>query len=829
MATDLETPDLDRQDAPTSRSGPGLLQIAWQRKSLVILGIMIGLVLGLLYYAQRQPVYQSQAQILVVKKTPDIGLSQAPNSQMQYMDDYMTTQQVLVRSPEIIRQAVETLNELKSFPNEGKDELIYSIIQSLTVARDLKEQGMAPTNILMLTFRGTVADECPKVLNAVITSYQNFLNNTYNEVGTTTVNLIGQARDQLSVLIDQKQKEYEKFLRELPQLLIRTQNGSANFYADAIAKIRGRQTDLKVKKSETERRLARIKKVLKEEGPEAARSYIVATGVKIALYSGSEELEKQLLIAKAEKEMLTEAFGNHHPSVVAAGKKIEVYEKLLSKGIIRGRKPVAGAPANKPDAKDGKAEVRDNRPDGRDIKPEVRSTALDLNELDSVDLYVTAMEYEIEDTSALLATLEELYDKEQKSARDWNEIEMRDQHFRRGIESAQQLLDVTVRRLQETSMTKDVGGYKARIIAPPGLLGKKVSPNPYQVFPVAGMAGFLAGLCLAYLAELSDKSFRTPAEIRRRLGLPVIGHIPFFGPDEKAAKQLAAGEPVVDPMLCTHYQSNSVSSEAYRSVRTALYFNTQGVGHQVIQVTSPNVSDGKSTLAGNLAVSIAQSGKRTIIIDADCRRPRVHKIFNIPHDTGLASVITGQCDLASAIRPSAIPNLSVLPCGPRPANPAELLTSPRFKELLDIIRAQYDFVIVDTPPLLVVTDPCVVAPRVDGVIMAIRVTKNGRPFAERAKEILGSLGANVIGVVVNGLGSQGGGKYGYGYDQYQYGYGYTYRYSYTYADEYTDDKAASYYQNVTPDTTDVPAAPNAGAESGTPGAAQSGAPVDDTP
>ena len=97
-----------------------------------------------------------------------------------------------------------------------------------------------------------------------------------------------------------------------------------------------------------------------------------------------------------------------------------------------------------------------------------------------------------------------------------------------------------------------------------------------------------------------------------------------------------------------------------------------------------------------------------------------------------------------------------------------------------------------------VTDPCVVAPRVDGVILAIRVTKNGRPFAERAKEILASLGANVLGVVVNGLGSQTGGRYGYGYDQYAYGYqyGYTYRYSYTYTDEYSDDKAASYYQTA---------------------------------
>ena len=223
----------------------------------------------------------------------------------------------------------------------------------------------------------------------------------------------------------------------------------------------------------------------------------------------------------------------------------------------------------------------------------------------------------------------------------------------------------------------------------------------------------IAGLCLAYLAELSDKSFRTPAEIRRRLGLPVIGHIPDYAPDEKAAKLVAAGEPVVDPMLCAT-TARTPSSPRRSGQSGPRIFNTHGVGHQVIQVTSPNVSDGKSTLAANLAVSIAQSGKRTIMIDGDCRRPRIHKIFNVPADSGLATVIMGQSDLATAIRPTSIPNLSVLPCGPRPANPAELLTSPRFKELLDIIRSQDEFVIIDTPPLLVVTDPCVVAPRVDG-------------------------------------------------------------------------------------------------------------------
>jgi capsular exopolysaccharide synthesis family protein len=417
---------------------------------------------------------------------------------------------------------------------------------------------------------------------------------------------------------------------------------------------------------------------------------------------------------------------------------------------------------------------------------------------------MSMMREEVAVLATKVDTLKTAVEEERRIARDVNLHDVQEERLRNARDSAKRVYEAIANQLDKLDMFKGYGGYNARQIGPPSQ-ARKVAPSGLTVFPLAGIGGLVAGLCLAYRAEISDKSFRTPAEIRRRLGIPVIGHIPFYGPDEKAAKMVASGEPVVDPMLCSHYRSNAVESEAFRSVRTALYFNTHGVGHQVIQVTSPNVSDGKTTLAANLAVSIAQSGKRTIMIDGDCRRPRIHKIFNVPADTGLASVIAGQTDLPSAIRPTAIPNLSVLPCGPRPANPAELLTSPRFKELLDIIRSQYEFVIIDTPPLLVVTDPCVVAPRADGVILAIRVTKNGRPFAERAKEILASLGANVLGVVVNGIGSQaGGGKYGYGYDQYGYGYGYTYRYSYTYADEYTDDKAASYYQTDTDDATTAP-------------------------
>ena len=202
-------------------------------------------------------------------------------------------------------------------------------------------------------------------------------------------------------------------------------------------------------------------------------------------------------------------------------------------------------------------------------------------------------------------------------------------------------------------------------------------------------------------------------------------------------------------------------------MRTALYFGTGAAMPRVIQITSPNRADGKTTLSANLSVSIAQSGKRVLLVDADFRRPRLHKVFALPAGTGLASVLAGAADLGDAIQDSVVAGLSILPCGPRPSDPAELLSSPRLQEVLEVARQHYDFVLVDTPPLLAVTDPSVVAPRVDGVLLNIRVSKNSRPDAERAREVLGTLGATMIGVVVNGVSPDGGG-YGAPRDHYSY-------------------------------------------------------------
>src|SRR5262249_3662038 len=153
-------------------------------------------------------------------------------------------------------------------------------------------------------------------------------------------------------------------------------------------------------------------------------------------------------------------------------------------------------------------------------------------------------------------------------------------------------------------------------------------------------------------------------EVQRALGTQVIGHVPVLEQDPNALARQEAGEAIPDPILCSYHAPKSTRAEAFRGIRTALYFSTHGSGHQVVQVTSPHAADGKSTVAANLAISIAQSGKRTLLIDADFRRPRVHRLLGVPADVGLATAIVGGCGLDDAIRASSVPGLWVLPCGP---------------------------------------------------------------------------------------------------------------------------------------------------------------------
>jgi succinoglycan biosynthesis transport protein ExoP len=200
----------------------------------------------------------------------------------------------------------------------------------------------------------------------------------------------------------------------------------------------------------------------------------------------------------------------------------------------------------------------------------------------------------------------------------------------------------------------------------------------------------------------------------------------------------------IDATIQAFHAPKSRESEAVRGLRTAIYFKNSDARRTVLQVTSSNSGDGKTTLASNLAVSLAQSGKRVLLIDADLRPPRIAKMFGIESEEGLSTVIATDVEVADATQRTPVANLWLLPSGPIPPNPAELLAQPKFEQLVGMLREHYVYVILDTPPLLAVSDPLIVSRHVDGVILVVRLT-NSRQAALRSRELLVQSKAEVMG------------------------------------------------------------------------------------
>lgn len=736
--TEPESFDLP-QPAPVN----GFLQIALRRKSLIALGAVLGALLGALYYFQATAIYKSSAQILVVKKHPETLPITGMDQRISYYEDYLSTHLVLIKSPRIVAEAVKKhhLEDLPSFRGQGDPS--GAIAGGLSVSRNYKDSTGTFNNIVDLAYSGPEPEEAPKIINAVIDSYKDYLNKEYRSSSEDTLDLITKAKDVLEKYLTKAQADYQKFKETTP--LVLKSKGGVNVHRERLSNIEMERKNLLFRRARLEGHLSALEEGLKkhisrQEMEEMMYNWSSRPGQDTGRADSRDELTKQLVTLSLKKTELLKHVGPGHPDVLAVEDQINTTRELY-----QGRSPIL-AKVLEMAASDDEVAFE------RRIKKYLASHKNDLTAL------------KVEEN-----TLNEYFDREYTQAKTLSVEEAKEQGILDAIDRYQQLYKSILKQLDATNLAQGSGGYVADVISPPGP-GYKTAPKLFSIATMSIFLGLLGGFALAYLAEISDKSFRTADEIHLRLGVPVVGNIPTMSPNGKASHRDEVNGSQLHPMLATHYQIKSPEAEAYRSVRTSLYFSTRGEGHKLIQIASPNMGDGKSTLAANLAISIAQSDKSIVLLDADFRRPTIHTLFNVPNQVGLASVLSGQVQLKEAIQPSEVPGLSILPCGPIPPNPAELLTLPQFKDLLDQLRQQFDFVLIDSSPILVVTDACVVAPRVDGVLMVIRASKNGRPRAQRAKEILESVGAKILGIVVNATDDRESRSFGYYETKEGYGY-----------------------------------------------------------
>jgi capsular exopolysaccharide synthesis family protein len=314
-------------------------------------------------------------------------------------------------------------------------------------------------------------------------------------------------------------------------------------------------------------------------------------------------------------------------------------------------------------------------------------------------------------------------------------------------------------KLNETQVDSALQNGGAQLVSPAVAAGSPIKPRTRRSLVIAVIVGLMFGIGLAFLFEHLDDSIKSKDDLDRAVRgvVPTIGLIPTV-PGWKHREE---------PRVVSFTDPSSATAEAYRTLRTSLTFLALDKPVRVLQVTSPSASEGKTTTLANLGVSMASAGKRVVISCADLRRPRVHEFFGLTNDVGLTSVVLGDVPLHEALQSiPEIPGLSLLASGKPPPNPSELLSSARAAEIFESLRAQFDLVLLDSPPVLPVTDAAVLSRCADALVLVATAGTTTRREASRAVELLRQVDAPLVGTVLNGVSGEGGYGYEYGY----YGY-----------------------------------------------------------
>lgn len=380
--------------------------------------------------------------------------------------------------------------------------------------------------------------------------------------------------------------------------------------------------------------------------------------------------------------------------------------------------------------------------------------------------------------------LKRLFMDAQKQALDLNLLEIEYNRLARARENNEKLFSFVQERSKESDLAKMLRINNIRVVERPARPKRPVTPNvPMNM--LGGIAvGLVLGLGFAVGREQLDRSIKTPDDAERELELPFLGLLPSVDEGSYPAYGGYGGRrqrrPLIEPSpgsepieLVVHQKPSSGIAEAARAIRTNVMFMSPDRPYRTLLVTSAGPADGKTTVACCLAIAMAQAGRRVVLVDCDMRRPRLHRVFHVERDAGITTaILEPKPPIHQIARETPIPNLSLVTTGPLPPNPAEILHSESFAKLLETLRASFDCVVIDSPPVVPVTDAAVLSASVDATVLVVRAFQTSKDLARRAVRSLRDVGGHIAGTVLNAVDLS---KNQYGYRYYYYykreGYG----------------------------------------------------------
>lgn len=442
--------------------------------------------------------------------------------------------------------------------------------------------------------------------------------------------------------------------------------------------------------------------------------------------------------------------------------------------------------------------------------PQLKSLTVELetirNQIETeIERQISTVDMEFRQVQSMEQSLQATLNRVQKDGLQLNLQEIQYSRLTRMRENNAKLYELLLQRTTETGLARMLKVAAARVIDRALRPEAPVSPYVKTNISVGFLVGLLFAFSLAFLVERLDRTVKT-VEDAEALGLNYLGFLPIIAEENLRSRygiyglygvygrygsttQPTNAPPSVDDKkkewepdlgdnkdLTVHQYPKSAMAECCRNIRTNLTFMSPEKPLRALLVTSGAPREGKTTVAISIATVLAQSGKRVLLVDTDLRRPRIHHTFDVPCEIGITSVLVGEHNLLTAVQPTVIPNLSVLPCGPVPPNPSELLHTTKFREIIEEAKEHFDRVIFDSSPLGAVTDAAIIAPQVDGTIVIARARQTSKDMLRSEVRQLRDVAANILGCVLNEVrladqASTLGGYYYYRQGYYYYAYG----------------------------------------------------------
>ncbi|MCH8839732.1 MAG: polysaccharide biosynthesis tyrosine autokinase [Planctomycetes bacterium] len=702
------------------------------RKHVVLSTLYVFFLLGAVYYFLAPRLFESSARILIVDQPK--GPLETVGSLITN-DNTMTTHRELVVSPVVIQRAIQLLDA--KYLTELQDKRPQKWVES--IALQLRAAVTRKTNIIDVSYRSQNPEAAAAIVRAIIQAYLDFVDENHKGTAGEISSLLTEKRDQIQETLITKQRELQRLRQEVGHLSVSSDDQiiepmiqRALSLNEALLNAQEKRVVLQATLTSVEEAFAKGEDISQHlmgiESIAGQRMLLALIGMGPEDLRVLGEQKQKLLSTEQEIQGLRNVYGPNHPHMQELRQKLTVLQQYLASNHMGARR---------------RPEDGGNAMPDQVVLDMLRQSVVQAKQVEKQlnDSYVLARS----DAAAQSGALLQLRTLEREVAR------------------TEALSDSLIVSIAEIDMRRVQAPIKATVVREPLAEETPVSPQLRFVAFVCIAGGLMVGGLIVYVQDFLDDRFSSPEELSAQLQVPILSIVRKLDP--LPGSGLAS--------IHTFALPNSVESEAFRTLRTTL--SVGGDVHDRLLISSAEPGDGKTTVAANLSVAFAQAGKKTLVIDADLRRPGLSVLLGLKGQQGVADLLASEEPVEllapNFIHRTELDGLDILPVGLRRPNPAELLSGKAFVDLLAWADSLYDRVIVDCPPVLAVSDAQIVGQSVDGAILVVRPDKNHRRSVIRAVESFQVSGCQVVGVVANGISNEAGG-YGYGFG-YGYGYGYS--------------------------------------------------------